>query len=49
MDAIQITGDTALAQATVFTAADPAKLSSRTFDLRNEGGSWKVCEPQNGH
>ncbi len=49
VDAIQITGDAALAQATVYTAADPAKTSARTFDLRNEGGSWKVCDPQNGH
>ncbi|MFD9615201.1 hypothetical protein ACFWWS_38185, partial [Streptomyces sp. NPDC059083] len=49
VDAIQITGDAALAQATVYTAADPSKTSARTFDLRNEGGSWKVCDPQNGH
>ncbi|BAW10477.1 conserved hypothetical protein [Nocardia seriolae] len=49
IDAIQVTGDTALAQATVFTAADPSKTSARTFDLRNEGGAWKVCDPQNGH
>ncbi|AYF77547.1 hypothetical protein D7D52_31250 [Nocardia yunnanensis] len=48
VDAIQVTGDTAIAQATVYTEADPSKTSARTFDLRNEGGSWKVCDPQPG-
>ncbi|MBL1072891.1 hypothetical protein JK358_00615 [Nocardia sp. 2] len=45
VDAVQITGDTALAQATVYTEADPGKQSARTFDLRNTDGGWKVCDP----
>lgn len=48
VDAVKVTGDTAMAQATVYTAADPSKTSARTFDLRNDGGSWKVCDPQTG-
>ncbi|WP_460720774.1 Rv0361 family membrane protein [Nocardia heshunensis] len=49
LDAIKVTGDTAIAQATVYTAADPTKTTARTFDLKNEGGSWKVCDPQSGN
>ncbi|QLY30778.1 nuclear transport factor 2 family protein [Nocardia huaxiensis] len=48
VDAVQITGDTALAQATVYTEADPGKQSARTFDLRNTDGGWKVCDPATG-
>ncbi|MET9212387.1 MULTISPECIES: Rv0361 family membrane protein [unclassified Nocardia] len=45
VDAVRITGDTALAEATVYTSADPAKRTARTFDLQRTDGSWKVCDP----
>ncbi|MFC6011293.1 hypothetical protein [Nocardia lasii] len=45
VDAVRITGDTALAEATVHTAADPNKRTARTFDLQRTDGSWKVCDP----
>ncbi|MFI6224695.1 hypothetical protein ACIBEH_29390 [Nocardia salmonicida] len=45
VDAVRITGDTALAQATVYTSADPSKRTARTFDLQRTDGSWKVCDP----
>ncbi|MFC9896945.1 hypothetical protein ACFVMC_24940 [Nocardia sp. NPDC127579] len=44
VDAIQITDRTALAQAMVYTAADPSKKSARTFDLEQTGEGWKVCD-----
>ncbi|MFR9750591.1 hypothetical protein ACL02S_06100 [Nocardia sp. 004] len=45
IDAIRITDDTAIAQATVYTEADPAKRSARTFDLQRTDTGWKVCDP----
>ncbi|MEU2036625.1 Rv0361 family membrane protein [Nocardia amamiensis] len=48
IDAIRITDDTAIAQATVYTEADPAKRSQRTFDLQRTGDGWKVCDPPSG-
>ncbi|WP_433577166.1 Rv0361 family membrane protein [Nocardia brasiliensis] len=45
IDAIRITDKTAIAQATVYTEADPAKRSARTFDLQDTDGGWKVCDP----
>ncbi|MEU2172701.1 MULTISPECIES: Rv0361 family membrane protein [Nocardia] len=45
IDAIRITEDTAIAQATVYTDADPAKRSARTFDLQRTDDGWKVCDP----
>ncbi|MEV6067953.1 nuclear transport factor 2 family protein [Nocardia sp. NPDC052001] len=48
VDAIRITGDAALAQATVYTEADPSKQSARTFDLQRTSDGWKVCDPANG-
>ncbi|MEV0295745.1 hypothetical protein [Nocardia sp. NPDC050710] len=48
VDAIQITGDNAIAQATVYTEADPSKRSARTFDLQHTADGWKVCDPPNG-
>ncbi len=45
VDAIRITDNTAIAQATVYTEADPAKRSARTFDLQNTDKGWKVCDP----
>ncbi len=45
VNAVRITGDTALAEATVYTAADPAKKTARTFDLQLTDGDWKVCDP----
>ncbi|MBY6412573.1 hypothetical protein HQ346_11400 [Rhodococcus sp. BP-252] len=43
IDAVQITDDTAIAQVTAYTAANAADRSPRTFDLRLEGESWKMC------
>lgn len=43
VDAVQITGDTAIAQVIAYTAANPNERSPRTFDLRLEGEEWKVC------
>lgn len=48
IDAIRITDDTAIAQASVYTEADPAKRSERTFDLQRTGDGWKVCDPPSG-
>ncbi|WP_378734520.1 hypothetical protein [Nocardia brasiliensis] len=45
VDAIRITDDTAIAQATVYTEADPSKRSARTFDLQRTDNGWKVCDP----
>ncbi|MGW0246017.1 Rv0361 family membrane protein [Nocardia goodfellowii] len=45
VDAIQISDGKALAQATVYTAADPSKKSARTFDLERTADGWKVCDP----
>ncbi|WP_067546800.1 Rv0361 family membrane protein [Nocardia crassostreae] len=47
VDAISITGETAMASATVYTEADPAKQSARTFDLQQIDGAWKICDPAN--
>ncbi len=48
IDAIRITDDTAIAQATVYTEADPSKRSARTFDLERTDTGWKVCDPPAG-
>ncbi|MEV4129671.1 hypothetical protein [Nocardia sp. NPDC049707] len=45
VDAIKITDKTAIAQATVYTDADPTKRSARTFDLEQTADGWKVCDP----
>ncbi len=45
VDAIKITDKTAIAQATVYTDADPTKGSARTFDLEQTADGWKVCDP----
>ncbi|WP_433681346.1 Rv0361 family membrane protein [Nocardia sp. CA-119907] len=45
VDAIRITDKTAIAQATVYTDADPSKRSARTFDLERTDDGWKVCDP----
>ncbi|WP_433757576.1 Rv0361 family membrane protein [Nocardia sp. CA-135398] len=45
VDTIKITDKTAIAQATVYTDADPTKRSARTFDLEQTADGWKVCEP----
>lgn len=44
VDAVRITDDTALAEATVYTAAE-SKRTARTFDLQKTDGGWKVCDP----
>ncbi|WP_043659053.1 Rv0361 family membrane protein, partial [Nocardia thailandica] len=43
--AVRITGDTALAEAQVYTKADTSKRTARTFDLQRSGDEWKVCDP----
>ncbi|MEU7630352.1 hypothetical protein AB0C34_10250 [Nocardia sp. NPDC049220] len=48
IDAVRITDATAIAQATVYTEADPAKRSARTFDLQRTDNGWKVCDPPSG-
>lgn len=45
VNAVRITGDTALAEATVSTEGDPSKQTARTFDLERTDGEWKVCDP----
>ncbi|MFX0574067.1 hypothetical protein [Nocardia nepalensis] len=45
VDAIRITDKTAIAQASVYTDADPSKRSARTFDLEQTDDGWKVCDP----
>ncbi|KAA8890950.1 hypothetical protein F3087_02300 [Nocardia colli] len=45
VDAVRITDKTAIAQATVYTEADPNKRSARTFDLQQTDNGWKVCDP----
>ncbi|MBF6214979.1 hypothetical protein IU433_14580 [Nocardia puris] len=45
VDAIRITEDTAIAQATVYTEADPGNRTQRTFDLQRTDDGWKVCDP----
>lgn len=46
VDSIQVTGDSALAQVTAHTAANPSDASPRTFDLERVDGAWKICNPQ---
>lgn len=43
IDAVQITGDAAIAQIIAYTEANPNERSPRTFDLRLEDETWKVC------
>ncbi|MFC4123623.1 Rv0361 family membrane protein [Nocardia rhizosphaerae] len=45
VDAVRITDDTALAEATVSTSADPSTRTARTFDLQRTEDGWKVCDP----
>ncbi len=47
VDSVQITGDKAVAQASVYTEADPDKRIARTFDLQQTPDGWKVCDPPN--
>ena len=44
-DAVQITGDKAIAQVTAHTEAEPGTKSARTLNLENSGDGWKVCDP----
>ncbi len=46
VDAIEITGDVAIAQVPAQTAATPGEQSWRTFDLARVDDQWKVCDPQ---
>lgn len=46
VNSVQITGDKAVAQASVYTDAD-ATRTSRTFDLQNTADGWKVCDLPN--
>ncbi|GAA4485688.1 hypothetical protein GCM10023094_40890 [Rhodococcus olei] len=43
VDAVSVTGDTALAQVTVHTVSAPASGSVRSFALEKHDGVWKVC------
>jgi len=43
VDSVQITGDKAVAQANVYTDADPTR-TARTFDLQSAADGWKVCD-----
>ncbi|MFC4374157.1 hypothetical protein ACFO5K_08560 [Nocardia halotolerans] len=45
VDAVRITGETALAEATVYTTAEPGERTVRTFDLQRTDAGWKVCDP----
>ncbi|WP_072689747.1 Rv0361 family membrane protein [Rhodococcus marinonascens] len=45
VDAVQITGDTAIAQVKAHTTANPNEQSWRTFNLEKVDGSWKICDP----
>ncbi|QBJ95928.1 hypothetical protein ERC79_08040 [Rhodococcus sp. ABRD24] len=46
IDTVQITGDSAIAQVTAHTQANPNDASPRTFDLERLNGVWKVCDPE---
>ncbi|MFD9662108.1 transcriptional regulator [Rhodococcus sp. NPDC059968] len=46
VDAVQITGDTAIAQVKAHTAANPGEQSWRTFNLEKVDGTWKICDPR---
>ncbi|MEV5648307.1 hypothetical protein AB0L57_08655 [Nocardia sp. NPDC052254] len=46
VEAVQITGDKAVAQVNVYTDADPSRSTARTFDLQQTDGGWKVCDPE---
>ncbi|KAA0017055.1 Rv0361 family membrane protein [Antrihabitans cavernicola] len=45
IDAVQITGNKAIAQVTAYTEADPSKKTARTLNLENSDQGWKVCDP----
>lgn len=45
VDAVQITGDKAVAQVDVYTDSDPSRSTAHTFDLQQTDGGWKVCDP----
>ncbi|MDH6677419.1 hypothetical protein M2284_001617 [Rhodococcus sp. LBL1] len=45
IDAVQVNGDSAIAQVTAHTKANPSDASPRTFDLSRIDGNWKVCNP----
>ncbi|WP_280332169.1 hypothetical protein [Nocardia wallacei] len=47
VDSVEITGDKAVAQASVYTDADPNSRTARTFDLQQTPDGWKVCDPPN--
>ena len=44
IDAVVVDGDRAEANVTTYRPADPGALSTRSFDLRRVGDTWKVCE-----
>lgn len=46
VDAVQITGDSAIAQVKAHTAANPGEQSWRTFNLEKVDGTWKICDPR---
>jgi hypothetical protein len=45
IDTVQITGDKAVAQASIYTESAPNTVAARTFDLQQTSSGWKVCDP----
>lgn len=45
VDAVQVTGDKAIAQVIAYTKADPGNRTARTLNLENSDQGWKVCDP----
>ena len=43
VEAVQINGESAIAQVEAYTEANPGEKSPRTFDLRLVDEEWKVC------
>ena len=45
VDAVQVTGDKAIAQVTAHTEKDAGTRTARTLNLENSEQGWKVCDP----
>lgn len=45
VDAIQFTGNQAIAQVSAHTTANPGEQSLRTFNLEKIDETWKICNP----
>ncbi len=44
IDEVVVNGDTAEANVTSYMASDPAKTSTRSFDLQFRDDQWKICQ-----